>query len=226
MIRAVLFDLDGTLLDRDQSVRNFIDGQYERMINLLGHIPKQVYTTRFLQLDSHGYVWKDKVYQQMVEEFSIELPWGKLLEDYIYEFKHSCIAFPNLIQMLEELKDKSIRMGIITNGKGQFQLDNIRALGIENYFNPILISEWEKLKKPDPLIFHKALNQLGAKPDETIFVGDHPENDIRAAANVGMKTIWKKNDLREDVQAIHTINDLMEITKAVEIENHEKGANL
>jgi putative hydrolase of the HAD superfamily len=49
---------------------------------------------------------------------------------------------------------------MITNGIGKFQMDNIKALGIEKYFKTILVSEWEGFKKPDPNIFFRALKQL------------------------------------------------------------------
>jgi putative hydrolase of the HAD superfamily len=71
MIKAVIFDLDGTLLNRDESVKVFANRQYDRLKNLVGHIPKAKYVTRFIELDNRGYVWKDKVYQQLVEELKI-----------------------------------------------------------------------------------------------------------------------------------------------------------
>jgi putative hydrolase of the HAD superfamily len=57
MVKAVLFDLDGTLLDRDESVKQFIAAQYDRLTAHLNHIPKNDYLTRFIQLDCHGHVW-------------------------------------------------------------------------------------------------------------------------------------------------------------------------
>jgi len=60
MVKAALFDLDGTLLNRDASVQRFIENQYERLHKSLHHIPKQQYTSRFIELDCRGYVWKDK----------------------------------------------------------------------------------------------------------------------------------------------------------------------
>lgn len=135
MYKAVLFDLDNTLLDRDASVQKFIRKQYDRLNNWLNHIPKEDYIVRFIELDSRGYVWKDKVYQQMVKEFDIRLNWETLLKDYVDEFYKYCVACPNLIRTLDELKKFPIRLGIITNGKGPFQMDNIRALGIEDYFD-------------------------------------------------------------------------------------------
>ena len=138
----MLFDLDGTLLNRDESVKNFIHMQYDRLYNLVGKIPKEQYVKRFIELDNRGYVWKDRVYQQIIEEFGItEVTWEELLQDYLCEFKNSCIPFPNLINMLEELKGNNLSLGMITNGKGQFQMDNIKTLGIEKYLDVILVSE-------------------------------------------------------------------------------------
>lgn len=209
MIKAAIFDLDGTLLDRDESVKKFITDQFDRLKEFLDHIPQETYIKRFIELDHRGYVWKDKVYQQVVKEFQIKgITWQELLEDYISMFKNNCIPFPNLIPVLEALKGKDLQLGIITNGKGQFQMDNIRALGIEKYFDIILVSEWEGIKKPDPRIFMKAMAQLNLKAKQCIFVGDHPENDVNAARNVGMIGIWKKDLEWDNVDADYIIDDL------------------
>ncbi|SDN04742.1 HAD family hydrolase [Bacillus sp. OK048] len=212
MVKAILFDLDGTLLDRDSSVKNFIHSQYDRLNGVVGHISRENYVGRFIELDQRGYVWKDQVYQQMVKEFGItEISWEELLQDYIAEFKNHCVPFPNLIRMLEELKSRNLLLGMITNGRGQFQMDNIKALGIERYFDSILISEWEGIKKPDPEIFKRALERLKVSVSQSVFVGDHPENDVKASRNLGMKGIWKKDSQWNGVEADYTVNDLAEI---------------
>lgn len=212
MIKAVLFDLDGTLLNRDESVKKFIDDQYDRLNKWVGHIPKDEYMTRFIELDQRGYVWKDKVYQQLIKEFNIpQISWRELLQDYVSNFKFHCVPFDNLIPMLEDLKKENFKLGMITNGYGQFQMDNIKALGIENYFDVILVSEWEGIKKPDPQIFKKALEQLDVLPNESIFVGDHPENDVGAAQKNGMKAIWKRDIQWDTVNAEFIIDDLKEL---------------
>ena len=212
MIKAVLFDLDGTLLNRDESIKKFINNQYERLNKWVNHIPKDEYITRFIELDNHGYVWKDKVYQQLTKEFEINgVTWDELLQDYISCFKDNCVPFPNLFDLLEELRNKQLTLGIITNGMGQFQLDNIKALGIEKYFKVILVSEWEGIKKPDPNIFLRALNQLNVSPIHSVYVGDHPENDVKASQKVGMKGIWKRDTLWSNTGAEVIIDDLMEL---------------
>jgi putative hydrolase of the HAD superfamily len=217
MIKAVIFDLDGTLLNRDESVKMFINRQYDRLHTFVGRIPKEKYVTRFIELDNRGYVWKDKVYQQLVDEFKItEITWEELLQDYINEFKKNCIPFPNLVSMLEELRKNNLVLGMITNGKGQFQMDNIKALGIKKYFEIILISEWEGIKKPDPQIFNRALERLDVSPNESLYVGDHPDNDVKAAQNIGMKGIWKKDFQWKNVEADFIADDLAEIPIIIE----------
>ncbi|WP_163582395.1 HAD family hydrolase [Gracilibacillus saliphilus] len=211
-MKAVLFDLDGTLLDRDSSINIFAKNQYNKYYKALQHVDKDLYINRFIELDNRGMVWKDKVYQQLVKEFSItDLTWKELLDDYISRFCYSCKPFSNLHQMLNRLKNMNIKLGMITNGKGTFQRDSINALEIDKYFSIILISELEGIKKPNPKIFEKALQHLQVQPNECFFVGDHPENDINAAKRVGMHTIWKyTSDVTCD-SADFIIADLKEI---------------
>ncbi len=71
MIRAILFDLDGTLLDRRQSLEQFICEQYNRFASHLKSIEKSEYCSRFLELDNNGYTWKDKVYATLLSEYNI-----------------------------------------------------------------------------------------------------------------------------------------------------------
>lgn len=217
VIKAVLFDLDGTLLNRDASVKLFIERQYERLNKLLNSIPKEKYISRFIQLDKRGYVWKDKVYQQLVYEFNIEtITWEALLQDYMNEFKHHCVPFPNLINLLEKLKTDHFVLGMITNGFGQFQMDNIKALEIEKFFDVILVSEWEGMKKPNPQLFMSALEKLHVLPYESIFLGDHPENDVKGAQDVGMKGIWKRDFQWDFVEADAIIDDLLELPAIID----------
>ncbi|MCM3759001.1 HAD-IA family hydrolase [Sporosarcina aquimarina] len=212
MIKAILFDLDNTLLDRDASVKLFIANQYERLHRLLGDVQKEEYVSRFLALDIHGYVWKDKVYQQLTHEFKIEqITWEDLLQDYEQKFKYTCVPFPGLFQMLEELKRQNLLLGIITNGFGQFQMENIQSLGIIDYFDVIVISEWEGIKKPDPRIFVKALEKLNVSAGESVFVGDHPENDVAAAMAIGMRGVWKKTSHFDSGDCDYVIDNFMEL---------------
>ena len=225
MIKAVLFDLDGTLLDRDASLKKFIDSQYNRLHPFLSHIPKEDYKKRFVELDSRGYVWKDRVYRQLIDEFKIVgITWEQLLDDYLTQFKHHCVPFPNLIELLEYLKSENIKLGMITNGYTSLQYGNIKALGIEKYFKTIVISEQEGIKKPDSEIFIRALKRLGSNATESMYVGDHPINDVQASKLVGMRGVWKRDCYwNSPVEADFIIDDLLELEHIV---NHNQSVSL
>ncbi len=209
MIRAVIFDLDGTLLDRDVSVKKCIDDQYERCKEALGHIPKDNYMDRFIELDARGYVWKDIVYRELAKEFMIKaLTWNELLDDYIHHFQYHCTPFDKVEETLIKLAKDNLSLGMITNGFEAFQMNNIKALGIESFFQSILISEREGIKKPNPEIFLRSAQLLQVSTEECLFVGDHPENDIKASKSVGMTTVWKEDSYWDEVDADYIIEDL------------------
>lgn len=224
-IEAVFFDFDGTLLDRKTSLVNFIDEQYERFKPVLKVIDKQRYIDRFIELDARGYVWKDKVYSQLLKELNIAgLTREELLEDYITNFKNSCTGFQNLHEVLGQLKQMGMKLGIISNGKTDFQMANIKALGIEGYFDSILISEAVGLRKPDSRIFQKGMEALSVSSAESIFVGDHPENDVTASKRGGMIGIWKRDDYWHSAEADFTIDELEELLSIIQIgaEEHDR----
>ncbi|CAM5587060.1 L-2-haloalkanoic acid dehalogenase OS=Lysinibacillus sphaericus OX=1421 GN=LS41612_16550 PE=4 SV=1 [Lysinibacillus sphaericus] len=90
-------------------------------------------------------------------------------------------------------------------------MENIKALNIDQYFDVILVSEWEGMKKPNPQIFINALEKLNVEPSESVFIGDHPENDVKAAQNVGMKGIWKRDNQWTDIEADAIIDDYLKL---------------
>lgn len=105
---------------------------------------------------------------------------------------------------------------MITNGFTEFKLLNIRSLEIEKYMDIILVSEQEGMKKPQAEIFLRALERLGVEPEESIYIGDHPENDVIGARNVGMHAIWKKDTFWGQAFADeHVIEDLQELLDVV-----------
>lgn len=218
MVKVVLFDLDGTLLDRDASIEQFITTQYDRLTAHLSQIPKIDYVTRFIELDSRGHVWKDKVYQTLVAEFEIEgMSWQGLLEDYETQFQLHCVPFNFLVEMLNVLKQQGYLLGIVTNGLGQFQARSIEGLGIRDYFDVILISEVEQVRKPQAEIFQRAMTRLDVSASDSVFVGDHPEADIMGAKRAKMRAIWKRSlHWLEAKEADAIINELSEIPLILE----------
>lgn len=168
MLKAVLFDLDGTLLNRDASLKKFVDDQYDRF-DALKAVSKEHYCTRFIELDNHGYVWKDRVYQQLLSELPPStLTWEILLADYLADFPRHCTSFPHIEEVLQQLKQQHIALGIITNGYHDFQLANIQALGIAQYFDVILVSESQGIKKPNPGILKVDTQQIAIEADAVL----------------------------------------------------------
>lgn len=83
---------------------------------------------------------------------------------------------------------------MITNGFTDFQWMNIKVLGIDHYFDTILVSEQEGIKKPHKDIFLRALKALDVSAEESVYIGDHPGNDVlgargRACMLYGKKTL-------------------------------------
>ncbi|WP_242257047.1 HAD family hydrolase [Bacillus cereus group sp. BfR-BA-01379] len=218
MIQAVLFDLDGTLLDRRQSLEQFIHDQYNRFASHLMNIEKPEYCSRFLKLDNNGYTWKDKVYATLLCEYNITtLTPEQLLHDYITNFQHHCIPFKNMHELLHRLTQQNIKIGIITNGFTEFQINNLRALNIHTYTNTILVSEAEGIKKPHPEIFERALQKLDVKATECLYVGDHPENDVLGSERVGILGVWKRDSFWGDFEHPRIVNDLLEVLSFLEV---------
>ncbi|WP_166703445.1 HAD family hydrolase [Bacillus albus] len=219
MIRAVLFDLDGTLLDRRQSLEQFIHDQYNRFASHLMNIEKSEYCSRFLELDNNGYTWKDKVYATLLYEYNITtLTPKQLLQDYITNFQHHCISFQNMHELLQRLTQQNMKIGIITNGFTDFQMNNLRALNIHTYTNTILVSEAEGIKKPHPEIFERALKKLDVKATECLYVGDHPENDVLGSERVGILGVWKRDSFWGDFEHSRVVDDLLEVLSFLEVE--------
>ena len=221
MIKAILFDLDGTILDRASSLRNFIDYQYDKFHSYFNHVDKITFKHKFIEVDHNGYVWKDKVYAELIKNFDIKhINANTLLDDYINNFCNHCVPYPNLKETLEILKTNNFKLGIITNGKYSFQYNNIKSLDIEPYMDIILVSEKENIKKPNPLIFGKAAENLKVALCECVFIGDSFKNDYEASRLAGMHSIYRLNNENDTHNVNNSIKNLNEIPDLIKYANN------
>ena len=187
---TVLFNLDGTLLDRVGSLRDFASWQARGMLRTC-ILDENEFCNRFIELDANGSVWKDQVYARIVEEFNIS-GWSvsELVTSYELCFCGFCKLVPNASFALKYLHENGYKLGLVSNGKSPFQERNFNALGVKGFFGSVVVSEAVGLRKPDPEIFALACDDLDASPENVIFVGDNPVADIQGANNLGMYTIY------------------------------------
>ena len=122
-------------------------------------------------------------------QFSIDQDMVYTLADaYIQNLPKYNHLFPGAIEVLDYLKER-YSLHIITNGFSEVQAFKMRNAGLTPYFNTVTDSESVGVKKPNPLIFEKALTDAKCDPANSVMIGDNHEADILGALQVGMKAI-------------------------------------
>ena len=203
MIKAVLFDLDGTILDRLSCLRVYLYKVVERLPDVFDPIPFNEYMDRLIELDAHGHGDKHGVFRRLEGDFGMAPGmWQRLLDEYETHFPHIAVPFPKAHQTLASLRESGFKLGLVTNGPITSQQPKIDGLGIAGYFGTVLISGAEGVSKPDPEIFRRAVSRLGVEPQETVMVGDNPVADIGGAKSFGMKAIWKQDEYWEAPEVV------------------------
>jgi putative hydrolase of the HAD superfamily len=192
-VRALLFDLDGTLFDRDASVRGLVINQHHRFGAALSHVAAETYVERVVALDAHGHGDKTVAYQQVVTDFALPVSLAAALTaDFWATYQSFCRGFPQVLPVLAELHQRGLKLAVVTNGSVEIQEPVIQRLGIAGLLDTVVISEREGVRKPDREIFHRALRSLGVGADEAWYVGDHPAVDIEGASAAGLTAVWRR----------------------------------
>jgi putative hydrolase of the HAD superfamily len=215
-IRAVLFDLDGTLLNRRVTFRRHLQLQVQRLDDLFSDAGGDL-VERMLVLDDNGSAPRHEFYHRIAEEFSLP-GWAsaRLLEDFEAHFPESCVPVPNLSVTLNALRKAGLQLGLITNGRVLIQGRKIDGLGIRHLLDVVVISESAGVRKPDPRIFADALSRLGVVPSAAAYVGDNPEVDVLGAKRSGLVAIWKRDTFwTEPSDCDYVIADLNELPSVV-----------
>ena len=212
-IQAVLFDLDGTLLDRRRSFARFARNQWDRFASSLRLVDPDLYVQRLIQRDQNGYAPREELFTGFVDEFDFAPDLAEdLLTDYRASFPRSCLLFPDVTETLVAIRLSGMKLGLITNGSVRMQSGKIRHLSLSSMFDTILISETEGISKPDAEIFHRALQRLAADPSRAVFVGDHPEVDVSGARSAGLQAVWRRDPTdSRPVEADATIENIGEL---------------
>ncbi|GGG14948.1 HAD family hydrolase [Paenibacillus aceti] len=224
-IKAILFDLDNTLMDRDwtfqQFARQLID---ECLIDMSGEEQARL-LAYMIKSDADGYRSKQGYFLELIEK----LPWiekpslEELTSYYGLNYMTHARAMAYALDTLLQCRASGLKLGIITNGASSHQHNKIDSLQLRPYVDTIVVSGDIGIHKPDPRIYHLALEKLGTSAEETVIVGDHPRNDIWGAAQLGIRGVWLQRAHAWDQTLTggkpwHTIQQLNELIPLLRIE--------
>ena len=229
--RAVFFDLDETLLD-GSSLRESI----ARTCAAIAESHPGLDAARLL--DANGEVWRS--YWPEVESHwtvgtldgaSVSLEaWRRTLracgcgDDSVarlalqthgqYE-RESQRLFDDVHDVIETLRGANVPLALITNGASDTQRGKLRVLGIEPWFDAIVISGEVRVAKPDAAVFRLALDVLGVERDDAWHVGDSLRADVAGAKAAGLTAVWLNRRGHErqasDPEPDHEIRSLAEL---------------
>ncbi len=184
-VKAVLFDLDGTLVDSETIAseatqkafleimeRPMTDGENAK---LKGRPVKKILSEWF---PDHG----DKVYGTILSHFSTR----------ISEIE----PFEGIRELLQGLTSKGIRMAVVTSGQREVAEQLLAPSGLSSYFEFAVCQEDTERHKPDPEPLLLAAGKLGVSNEDCAYIGDQPY-DMRAAGKAGMMALgaaWGPGD--------------------------------
>jgi putative hydrolase of the HAD superfamily len=121
---------------------------------------------------------------------------------------------------LTALRDAGYRIGLISNTiwPAELHMEDLEEIGLLHYLEHLTFSGEIGMWKPSKQIFQHALEALGVAPEQSVFVGDSPREDIVGARGAGMRAVWVRSSEFPpgDVQADATIETLPELLPIVE----------
>ena len=199
-VKVIAFDLDDTLWDVDPVIH-----RAEKKLNgwFKAEVPDLAYDSRAMRDFQDEVLTQHPNIGHSPTEFRwrlIELAMLKsgisateataLTEEAMEVFltaRNEITFYDGALEIITHLVGK-YRVGALTNGNA-----DIHRLGLGGHFSFAFSAEDVGARKPAPDIFHAALEHTGCLPEEMIYVGDDPVNDVDAANQVGLHTIWFKN---------------------------------
>jgi len=225
MIRAILFDIDNTLIDFFNFKNKCVDAALDAMIKAGLKIERE--KAEKILRDIHKEFGME--YKLIFQEF-LKRATGKM--DYRI-LSHGLIAYRNarasyltpyagVKSTIEKLK-KKYKIAVISDAPKPKAWLRIVLIGIDDLVDAVITFDDTNKKKPHPLPFRKALEKLKVSPNEVLMVGDSISRDMKGAKALGIKTCLavygrtlKPKTLPEGVDfMIYDISDLMSIVKKI-----------
>lgn len=236
-IKAVIFDLDDTLIDWSKQESLLAGSGRWHVDQLHAHLTKQGHTlpttdefyTTYRQHIVNAWAEAKKVWggvnfanciTQILQSFDIVIPENEqkeLLRAYAWHPVKGVEPYEDTFEVLDYLKNNHYKIGLVTNSMFPMWMRDIELehYGLMTYLDARITSGDTGYMKPHPAIYWRMLGLLDLMPHEAIFVGDRPTNDIVGANEVGLVSVWiNPPHLNYDLEGIipnHEITQLREI---------------
>jgi len=197
-VEAVLFDLDGTLMDHDAAASEAV------VRSLPGFDPERV-ACRWRELTEiamERYLAGRLDFMEQrrlrITTLAAELGLGAWdadradawMAEYQRRYRDAWRAYPDVRPVLEELGRRDLLLGVVTNGDAAQQRAKIQRIGLGAALPYVVASSEAGAAKPDPAIFRRACAGLGLAPHAVVYVGDRLDVDALGAASAGLHGVW------------------------------------
>ena len=229
-VRAVLFDFGGTILDMatdDEAHRRaFAWLAREWKLPIAGEALWRQHTD-FMDPYWHGQpdVWRplrdltrqsfDRLLRRYEREPSEEA-WDRFWTAYLDAHRAVMRPYPEATESLDRIRGFGVHLGVVSDVDIDFLDFALGALGLRDRFDSITTSEEAGVGKPNPALFHLALQKAGSPPGEAAFVGDSAHRDVQGAKNVGMRAIHVARAGPGAPEADRSVRDLREAATVLE----------
>lgn len=205
-IEVVLFDLDDTLHDDTAAFHGAADEVAREVAAEHGVDAMALKAAYIAEAEGFWHRLSSDQLQTRLAGLRAQL-WGNALSrmgvmdrdvasqsaDRYNEYRKKYFSvFPGAVDVLRILRDRGLKLGILTNGFSETHREKIALLQIGEFFDAIFIADEVGMLKPDPLLFAHACKELGSSPMRGAMVGDRYDRDIRGALDAGMYAIWLK----------------------------------
>ena len=183
-IKGVIFDLDDTLYSEKQYVRS----GYQKIGEYLGRV------------DAAEKLWNYfEPGKQAIDEYLFEIEEDRKAECLkIYREQIPEISlYDGVAQMIEAMKAKGVKVGIITDGRPEGQKNKIKALGLESLVDDIIITDelgGPQFRKPCDIAFRIMQNRWRLPYEQIVYVGDNLNKDFQACRQLGMRWKYFRNE--------------------------------
>ncbi len=226
MIKGIVFDIDGTLLNHEQAVGKSLVNLYSLTKNKIPHsnfeefsLTWKIKSDQYINdyLDGRLTFEQQRILrlQSVFGMWDFNLTSEKALEifkRYLVKYEQNWTLYEDALPCLTILKN--FPLGVISDGEGEQQRRKLAFTGILSFFNSIIISGEVGLRKPHPEVFKKSAKELDLSLDEILYVGDQLEIDALGALNAGMHGV-----LINRSNHIHDKSNIINIQKLTEIPN-------